>query len=104
MKAPKGCCGCRPAPDAGKAAERAGAIARRSRAVHRGSGDGTVRRTASQRGRSGSVEMCDLQSLFGGEPSWKSEGLIVPPKAGKPAGGKGPWFRGALEGDEGQGD
>lgn len=68
MKAPKGCCGCRPAPDAGKAAERAGAIARRSRAVHRGSGDGTVRRTTSQRGRSSSAEMDDLQSRLGREP------------------------------------
>jgi len=56
-KVPKGCCGCRPASDAGKAVERVGAIAHRTRAVHRDSGGSTTRRISSQHGRSIDVEI-----------------------------------------------
>lgn len=56
-KVPKGCCGRRPASDAGKAVERVGAIAHRTRAVHRDNGGSTTRRIASQHGRSTAVEI-----------------------------------------------
>lgn len=90
-KAPKGCCGCRPASDVGKAAERVGAIARRTRAVHRGSGDSTMRRTTSQHGRSTSVEIKRSPTA-----PWERAGLDVGGARSTAEGRETGWREGAL--------
>ena len=64
-----------------------------------GKGRGTSAQHTGQHGRSRVARRRESRSLFGREPSGKSEGLIVPMALGgqhNRRGGKEPWFEACL--------